>query len=492
MADLPALSSSSSWWLRAVSSVTTFTRATLAQMGVGTRAPASPGAAYGTIAHRPLAEQHLQQFALSPTVYAAALRRGRSLGNYPFVVLRDEDVVDPRREPWAGELLALLESPDPEDAGGSRDPMWLAPIEPGEGLIAQLVVDLLLEGWATCIPTAGRGGRLAGLTRAHPKTMSLVRGGEAWARKVDGRVELYDRRAVFCLRNPSWEATGQGELGTGAGAVLEPLVAAERQAMIKSAMVIEQGGADVVVSATTPAAVQFLSNPANREKVKHDLQSALSMRDGGRVIVLGGDLDAKSIGLTPADIQAPQLLVAARSAELMALGVTPVAIGGDATNYATAALQYRVQAELDEALAAVFEAYLLRPLAQHYHRVAGRGVGRITCRMDLSSHPGYAYARTEAIDRMLKLVELGWSAEQAADIEQLNLPKPKGTPRAAVPAPQAPAKPSADKDEGKALGDGGEPRNGPVLRLASARAPAAPEGDIPGGVGADRPAARRP
>lgn len=488
MPDLPARTDSTGWWLRAVGSVSVLYRATLAQMGVTSQPPRTPGAAYGTIAARPMAESDLQQIAQSPVVYAAAMRRARSFGNYPFIVLADEETLEPRKTPWVAELLRMLQNPDPDDLSSRGDPQWLAPVEPGEGLIAQLVVDLLMEGVAYVIPTAGQKNRIAGLTRAHPKTMKLTQGGQSWTHTVDGRQTMYPRRAVFCLRNPSWEASGQGELGTGAAQVLAPLVAAERAALIKSAMIIDQGGADVVVSAKTPQAAMFLSNPQNREAVKKDVESALSMRDGGRVIVLGGDLEAKDLGLKPGDIQAPELMVAAKSAELMAIGCTPVAIGGESANYASAALQYRVQAELDEALASVFEAYMLRPLAQHYARIAGKGIvdaSLVTCRMDLSSHPGYAFARTEALDRMQKLIAMGWTAEQASDIEQLGLPKPKGEPKAAT-APVA----VTPNPEPPPAGDTSTPRSAPVIWLPKAREPASPEEDIPArGVGTGRPAA---
>lgn len=429
-------------WYRALDSIGTWTRASLTALGVSRIPPASPGASSGLVASRPQSQDHLRQFALAPAVYAAIQRRTRVLADAPIVVLRDEVKVDPRAEPWARELLDLLMYPDPEEMASRGDPNGLAPVEPGEGLIAQAVADLLMTGQAWIIPTAADSKRIIGLTRAHPQTMAIVNGGQQVRRRINGTEVIYPRRGVFCLRLVSWEATGQGELGTGAGSVLANLVAAESTALAKTAQVIDQGGADVIVTSATPAGVAFLSNPQNRERVKNDVSNALAMRDGSRVIVLSGDIQAKPAGLSPAEIQAPELLTAARQVELMALGATPAAVGENAANYATAALQYRVQAELDESLAGVFEAYLLRPLAQHYARAVGKGSGdarRVTARLDLSRHPGYAYARTEAIDRMVKLVDLGWSPEQAAEIEGQPFPKPTGQPRPKAPTTGAPA-----------------------------------------------------
>jgi hypothetical protein len=250
--------------------------------------------------------------------------------------------------------------------------------------------------------------------------------------------------------------------------VLSPVVDAERTAMEKTAQLIDQGGADIIVSSTTPAGLAFLANPANREAVKRDLTSALALRDGSRVVVISGDLTAKASGFAPAEIQAPELLEAARTAELMAIGVTPVAVGLGDANYATAALQLRVQADLDEQLASVFEAFLLRPLAWHYARMSGksyRDSRRYTCRIDLSTHPGYAYARTEAIDRMSKLVDMGYSAEQAAAIEGQPFPRPAGPPR-----PRATPTGGTTGNEPPPVGRAASP--------ASAREPS-PEGDLP-------------
>lgn len=489
MPDLPS-TERAGLWIRILSSASAFYRASLAAVGVTDAPPSQPGASSGRVASKVLAQDYLQQMAQSAVVYAALNRRAHAFGNYPIAVYRDEVKVDPKREPWAAEFLALVQNPDPADGLLAGDTDGLAPIMPGEGLFAQLVADYLATGVAYVIPTAGSGDRLSGLTRAHPRSMTLEQGGAVWVYRPPGggMARTYPRRAVFCIRNISWEAGGAGELGTGAGQVLADLVNAEATAIRKTAQVIEQGGADVWVGATTPAAAQFLANPANRNKVRDDLTEALAMRDGSRVVVMGGDLEAKDVGLKPADMQAPELMTTARGAELLALGVTPVSIGGEAGNYAEAALQYRVQAEFDESLAAVFEAFLLRPLSQHYARI---GSGRrkvdartVTARFDLSTHPGYAYARTEAIDRMIKLVDLGWDAEQAASIENLSLPKPSGPPR----QKQAPvAAPGVPGNEPPPVGRENDKR---VVFLPTARASRSPEDDIPAsGVGTGRRAA---
>lgn len=456
--------SSSGWWFRAVSGVSLFVRATLASMGVSKVAPPAPGVSLGRVARKTTAQADLSQITLSPAVYAAVQRRAIGFGNYPVKVFEgtgNGQAVDPERVPWAASLLRLLATPDPADLGA------LFPVTPGEGMVAQLVADLLLTGVAYVIPTR-TGDAVTGLTRAHPQSMTLTDGGETWEYRPNaGGMLRYPRRTVCCLRLVSWAANGAGQLGTGAGEVLAPYVDAERRAMEQTRDRISQGGVDILVTGKTPVGVQFMSNPANREQVVNNLVAQLTRSDGQRVIGLGGDLDLKDAGFTPADIQAPELTAAAREAELMALGTTAVAVGLSSGAYADAVMQYRVQAELDEGIAAIFEAYMLRPLAQAFAKRGGHPRPEtVTARIDLSSHPGWAYVRDGAIARMERLVGLGWSPEQAATIENMELPPPKGTP-ATVASPstapvkepaQPPGSPKATSREVTTEGD----RRGPV------------------------------
>lgn len=486
MPDYPARYDRPGWWARATDAVATYTRATLAQMGLSPTPPTRAGASRGTFGARPRADEHLRQMALSPTVFAAAMRRARTFGDYPFVVLVDGVPVEPREVPWAKAMLELLQNPDPEYLTTRGDVTGIAALVPGEGLIAQLVVDILLEGVAWILPTAGRGQSVAGLTRLHPRCVKLVMGGAYVEHTQDGRATRYPRRSVFCITNPSWQATGEGQLGVGAGEVLEPIVAAERVAMEKTASIIAQGGADVVVTGSDNAGKMLLSNETNRTKITKEVSDALAMTTGSRVIALGGPIELNPLGLTPSDIQAPTLMEAAHKAELMAMGVVPVAIGENSANFATAALQYRVQAELDEAVASMLEAYWLRPLAQHYARAFGglrvSESGRVTCRLDLSDHPGYVSARGEAITRMGALVDLGWSPVQAAAFERLPLPKPEGQPRRSAP-PNPALVPQGDTPAPQ----GDAPKRGAPLLLLGTREPASLEEDSPAArVGAGR------
>jgi hypothetical protein len=148
--------------------------------------------------------------------------------------------------------------------------------------------------------------------------------------------------------------------------------------------------------------------------------------------------------------------MAAKASELAALGVVPVAVGSDAGTYATAVQQYRTQAELDEQIASIVEAALLRPLARHFARQSGQPrtmvrADEFTARFDLSTHPGYAYLRTEQINRVSALVKLGWSPLQAAEAEGLDLPDPEGEPdQSSDPLP--------DNGPGSPVGDQAGPR----------------------------------
>ena len=212
MADLPALPGARwvpfsqrqvrdpaprpSWVARAWSTVTTWVRS------VGTPTPASrltppkPGITAGRVASSPLAEQDLAAMGSSPTVYAAVTRRAYSFGCYPKrVTLGLPRPGAPAKElgtetPWVAALYRLLETPDPSDTEA------LAPV-PGEYLQAQAFADLMLIGVAWIIPTVTEKGDIVGLTRFHPRMVTIIRrDGEDYVecRTSSGQVLLYRYR----------------------------------------------------------------------------------------------------------------------------------------------------------------------------------------------------------------------------------------------------------------------------------------------------------
>lgn len=453
------------WWSRFTTRSQVWVRQVLAGLPALRRAPPLPGGSVtgARVASSPKAEQDLGALASSPTVFAAVNRRAFTLSVYPIRCLWGYSIggtrarpLDPERVLWVGSFLRLLQIPNPAESEE------LFP-EPGESLIAQIVADLLLAGNAFVVPTLGEDGGIVGLTRLHPELVVLERraGEEFWVYRSGTEMRRYPRRSVAHMHLLSWEKGAQGALGTGAGRALRPLVDAEETALQQTANVVEQGGADVRISAKSTASASFLTVKANREQVAKDAVTALSGEAGRRVFVVGGDFQVEDAGLQPADLRAPELLAAARGAELMAVGVVPVAVGAEAGTYATAVQQYRVQAEQDEALVGVIEAGLLRPLARHFARRAGGMWGRradqVTARIDLASHPGYAYLRTDAINRMEKLVRLGWTSKQAAEIEGLDLPEPEGEVLLAGPSPGTPGPvPGETKDPRRPVGDADE------------------------------------
>lgn len=421
--------------------------------------PPSPGMT-GTIAGSPTAEMDLKRLASSPSVYAAVTRRALGLLVYPVRVSRGwgpgqpKEVIDPTRAPFAQTLLRLLARPDPADVGR------VFPARPGMLVLAQVLADLLLAGNAFLRLQRGPGGGLVGLHRLHPQAVLLVRmpdGSERWEYRPAGRLgeaESYERGDVAHLRLLSWERSGAGELGTGAAEPLRDLLDAERSALESTAAVVSQGGADVRITGKSAAMANYLRDEKNRREVADQAADALSAgKTGRRVFVVGGDLEVTDSGLKPADIQAPEVLDAARMAALMAIGVVPVEVGADAGSYATAVQQVRVQYELDLHLAMILEVCLLQPLAQ---ALAAAGGGRwaqraseITAWIDLATHPGAQLIRTEAIGRMVQLVGMGWTASQAAEAEGIELPEPEGQPMsanpfAAPPPSQGPRRPVGD------------------------------------------------
>ena len=391
------------------------------------------------------AANQLGLMAESPGIYAALLRRCVGMQVYPLCVHRampggrTREEIDPAQEVWAADLLRLLQRPDPADVDA------VFPALPGELLLAQLMADLIMAGTAYVRFQTGTGGAIVGLARLHPAVTSIlyVNGARRiWYRPTAAQAQTFDGREVCVLRWISAAADARAELGIGAGECLEAISAAEVGALERTRTAIEQGGVDIAVEATDPATAALLMDPDQRLALANDLTAALG-KEGQRVLIPSGGYKLNDLGLKPADLRAPETLTAARQAQLMAIGVVPVMVGADSTSYATAAAQLRVQYSWDLELAAWMEAFLLRPLAQAFARNGGGraalSASMVTCAWDLSSHPGALAARTEAIARAVQLVDLGWTAAQAAEAEGLDLPPPEGQPRPKVPAMTPPA-----------------------------------------------------
>lgn len=450
MADLPARRSPSP-----LTRALTYVRALLPS--VARQPPKPPGISVGRVTSNRRASAELEHLGTSPTVHAAVHRRALSIARFPLRVYRGLDPmtaepVDLKRggAGWARSLLRLLDRPDPEDIDA------LFPANPGIIVWAQVIADLVLTGDAYVVPT-GSGMSVAGLSRQHPAGAVLERtsAGEFW--RFGGDRRLYPRRSIAHIRLLSAAAGGAGELGIGAAAALRSLLSAEQTALEQTAEKIAQGGVDIIVTGKTAQTQAFLKNKANRDQIVAQVTESLGGGGmGRRVYVLSGELEIKDAGFRPVDLQAPELLESTEKKVLQALGVVPIALGAEASTFATAVQQYRAQADMDAALAALLEAGLFRPLARQFALAAGgQWAGRadeVTCRYDLSTHPGNIYARSESINRASKLIDMGWSGEQVAAAEGLDLPPPEGTPKpgsqpAAPGAPQ-PAQPLGDDEPG--------------------------------------------
>lgn len=464
MSNLPA--TRASWPARAWATVTRAFRLPTIR-----RRPAQPGVTVGRVSAQYRAEDDLAAMAKSPVVYAAVHRRALGLSSYPIRCYRGTQgkavELDPDRVPWVADLQRLLQTPDPADMDR------LFPESPGEGVMAQVIADLLQAGNAYVAVTTAPSGAITGLYRLHPRCVSkeATSAGMAWVHRVSGQpTETYPVGTVAHLRMLSYQSSAQAALGVGAGTPLRPLISAEVAAMEQTAEAVEQGGPDILVTGKDAIGQALLESDEKREAIANRFTEAMK-KIGRRVMVLGGALDIKEASWKPADLKAPELMTAAKASELMALGVTPISVGADSGTYATAVQQYRVQAEWDEQLQMVIEAGLLRPLARQFARAAGgrwaARLDQVTCRIDLSTHPGYAYLRSDALARMKGLVELGWTAEQAAAVEGLDLPPPEGEPvraSSATPATDAPRRPLGDttSDPG-APADPGQQQDAPRM-----------------------------
>jgi hypothetical protein len=427
------------------------------------RAPARLGVSIGRVASKPYAELDLETIGSSPAVYAAAQRRCLGLQQYPIRIVigrrgGEQETVSPADAPWAAALLALLEQPDPADADR------ILPENPGEVVLAQLGADFLVagDGFAR-LQVAPQGSDVIGLHRLHPRSVGLERvgGQDLWVHQPPwGTREEIPVGQVAHLRSIGASAGGRGALGIGAGEPLRALLRAEGASLEYLAETVEAGGVDALVTAKTDRGAAYLEDPDRRRDLANQIATGLQGRDpttgkARRVMVASADFNIAAWGLDPDSVTDAELMTLTRDQILMALGCTPSSVGADTSSYATAVQQARIQADLDAQMAMVYEACLLRPLARYFARRAGlREWQQVTARYDLSTHPGQQYARTDAIDRAAKLVELGYSTAQAVAAEGLDLPDPEGAP-AAAPAPGggSDSRPNRPQGSGRMLSD---------------------------------------
>lgn len=396
-----------------------------------------PGITSGRVASLPLAELDLSALASSPTVYGAVTRRALEFINHPIVVYRGYSIGggsltpidDDNCPPWVDYFLRLLQSPDPLSADE------IAP-EPGEALIAQIVADIILTGTFAIAPTLGEDKAPIGLARLHPGCCSIERtaGVEELVYRNGSDVRRYPRTSVFVGRMLSWAKDGRSEFGVGAGTPLRPVVRAEAVALEQTANMIEQGGADLIVTGSGATGKNFMAVPENRAAALKTVMEMIKGPLGRRAMVMSNDIEVKTADIKPADLKAPEFMNAARAAELVATGTVPAWVGADSSTFSTAVIQLRVQAGNDEGIASLIEAFFFRPLARYCAKTKGRGTmdakrtDKITARIDMSQHQGYAQFRTEAYARARVLVhDLGFTVEQACRAEHLDLPKPLGT-----------------------------------------------------------------
>ena len=467
MADLPAVRGPSFFQRVKIETVTTWSAWGLRLANLGRSL--ETGLSWRRFGFSRAAGDDMEVYAKSPSVYSAISARALQLARYPLAIGQGGPGqtprrLDPLRVEWAAGVLRLLTAPSPGDVN------TLFPDVPGEGLLIQLLTDLLSAGVAYVRPVLlGKwpNADLVGLERLHPRDVSFQRqyGAPGWAHRPSSGMAESEWIPVGQLCVIRLASIGQGVDAWRPIGPLEPLrrlLQAEVSALEATASKARQGGPDIILSPKDVQMGALLRTKEGREKIATDFSQVLNVEGGRRAVVLPGGLEATAADWSAADLQAPELMAAAERAARASIGATPAMLGSsDAGTYATAAIQMRAQWALDEALAALLEVYLFRPIAQHFaRRAGGRSQARaseMTAWLDLSQHPGAIAARSEALDRMQKWVALGWTGEQAATIEGLDAPRPEGTPQALtlMAVQQAPSRPATPAQ------DGGEP-NRPV------------------------------
>lgn len=449
--------------LRSFFGLSVETRAAVIPAPTVKQIPPRPGISVGLVAAKPRADTHLGLMRKSPNLFAAVNQRAMSIATFPAMILNNGKAVQSTGAfSWARDFFALLAAPSPLDTND------IFPRQTGIGLMAQIVADLLLVGDAFIVPTLSPAGRPVALTRLHPRCVWLVRRADGdryeYRPTSGGAVEVYPAGQVAHLRLLSASSGGAEEMGVGAGEPLEGIVSAAAAAVDKAGVMIQSGGVDILIRPNSPAGAAMLMDEATRNIIVENAKTALGggLNGDRRIMALGGDFTLEPTGFEPADLQATELMGAAQSAELSAVGVTPIMVGGQSTNFATAAMQLRVQYELDASLVEVLSASLLTPLARAFARSASRSTDpmAITATLDLATHPGAMAMRTEAIGRMGQLIGMGWTPEQAAKAEGIDLPRPDGSP-AQSPVPM---KPPAST-EPTVVGEGAASRSAPLQWL---------------------------
>ena len=292
-------------------------------------------------------------------------------------------------------------------------------------------------------------GEPISLTRQHPATVRVLAnrygapvayevgaefGQSATFKPLAELVRLRERSTggILHIRRPSLDRDGQVVFGTG---LLEPMqeslradLASTERARISS----ETGRPVALLSSKVPL------TPDQVVKASDRFEETFKRRHGG-VVTLGADWELKPLSWTPKDMQLHEMSAATRSDIMAATGVTPVLMGFETANYATAQQQATVSwTQFASAAARLAEGLSLLGLCY---------AQPVELRIDTSGIAALQVSRSEQVARIGQHIANGMLPAAAYALEGLPQPEEAFAPPAAPPAPPAsPTSPTSDEE----------------------------------------------
>ena len=198
----------------------------------------------------------------------------------------------------------------------------------------QLAIDLMLSG--NCfVLIVGPMNAPSSLFRLHPESVQIVtdqQRGIVGYKYTDGGVAVqYPVERILHTRNASWKAGAGGELyGTGAIESLSREINIDINATKLASDLSSQGRPDVLLSPKDDADIW------GRERRREILDSYRNMTEKGGAIVLSGQVDVKTLNLTPREMEFQAAREMARENISAVMGVPSTILGLPDANYATA------------------------------------------------------------------------------------------------------------------------------------------------------------
>ena len=198
----------------------------------------------------------------------------------------------------------------------------------------QILVDLILSGNCYVLIT-GSLSSPSSLFRLHPDNVEIItdqnRGIVGYKYTDGGQSVQYPVERILHTRNASWKSGAGGELyGTGAIESLSREINIDINATKLASELSSQGRPDVLLSPKDDADIW------GKERRREILDSYRNMTDKGGAIVLSGQVDVKTLNLTPREMEFQAAREMARENISAVMGVPSTILGLPDANYATA------------------------------------------------------------------------------------------------------------------------------------------------------------